>query len=196
MTTVKVPDVEELAKCRTCSASFQPTPRQRVKGDWLCPQCSRAYEASRRARRQPFVGDPYATGKNKRCSDCKHTKHCTEFYKSAHQWDGLDSRCKDCQRKRRKSPTGFANMAPAKMRALKQKWLTAHPDAALSGYRLRGQVRTGKVRRPSICANCGVSGYVEGHHENYSRPLDVTWLCRSCHKRRHHEMRVAVRREE
>jgi len=40
--------------------------------------------------------------------------------------------------------------------------------------------------RPKHCANCGrAAGKIEAHHENYTRPLDVVFLCPSCHRRRH-----------
>lgn len=29
---------------------------------------------------------------------------------------------------------------------------------------------------------------VHAHHEDYSRPLDVVWLCRCCHARRHFQL--------
>jgi hypothetical protein len=29
---------------------------------------------------------------------------------------------------------------------------------------------------------------VHAHHEDYSRPLDVTWLCQKCHVQRHVEL--------
>ena len=32
-----------------------------------------------------------------------------------------------------------------------------------------------------ICLFCGDKFSVQGHHENYSKPLDVLWLCRSHH---------------
>jgi hypothetical protein len=32
---------------------------------------------------------------------------------------------------------------------------------------------------------------VDAHHDDYARPLDVTWLCRRHHQQRHAEMRRA-----
>jgi len=35
------------------------------------------------------------------------------------------------------------------------------------------------------CSVCGSSLNIEAHHENYSKPLDVIWLCRKHHKELH-----------
>jgi hypothetical protein len=34
---------------------------------------------------------------------------------------------------------------------------------------------------PEPCFNCGSTNGVEAHHEDYSKPLDIVWLCRECH---------------
>ena len=40
---------------------------------------------------------------------------------------------------------------------------------------------------PASCSRCG-NPKAEAHHEDYSRPLDVVWLCRKCHAMRHAEL--------
>lgn len=35
------------------------------------------------------------------------------------------------------------------------------------------------------CVDCGISK-AQAHHEDYSKPLDVTWLCAVCHGKRHY----------
>ena len=42
-------------------------------------------------------------------------------------------------------------------------------------------------RKP--CEKCGNPKTV-AHHENYFEPLNITWLCYSCHLKRHHEIRT------
>jgi hypothetical protein len=39
------------------------------------------------------------------------------------------------------------------------------------------------VRQP--CEVCGTTRKIDAHHDDYSKPLEVRWLCRS-HHRQHH----------
>lgn len=57
----------------------------------------------------------------------------------------------------------------------------------------RGKVNkalaSGKLIKPNICSVCGENGTTEAHHEDYSKPLDVRWLCSACHKKLHRKWR-------
>jgi ribosomal protein S27AE len=48
-------------------------------------------------------------------------------------------------------------------------------------------IRDGKLK-VQPCERCGYGVGVCGHHEDYSRPLEVVWLCGLCHGRRHREI--------
>ena len=49
-------------------------------------------------------------------------------------------------------------------------------------------VKRGRLER-GPCARCAFTGKTDGHHFDYSRPLDVIWLCRACHAREHVALR-------
>ena len=53
-------------------------------------------------------------------------------------------------------------------------------------------VKSGRLVRPSACSQCGRSdSAIHGHHDDYSRPLDVRWLCTWCHGELHAEQAAA-----
>ena len=52
-------------------------------------------------------------------------------------------------------------------------------------YLIEQAVKIGFIVRPEECFECGIKCKPDGHHEDYSKPLEVIWLCRPCHKERH-----------
>ena len=42
-------------------------------------------------------------------------------------------------------------------------------------------LRDGRMSRPDCCSSCGCSCRPEAHHCDYTKPLEVMWLCKSCH---------------
>lgn len=84
--------------------------------------------------------------------------------------------------------------------AQKRKDRARHPDqvAEYSRYLRRTEIdrvrarqavadalRRGKLVRPAACERCGQIGRVVGHHHDYTRRLDVAWLCAICHQAVH-----------
>lgn len=45
--------------------------------------------------------------------------------------------------------------------------------------------RNGSLIAPDKCSVCGQGGRIIGHHHDYSQPLLLTWLCKSCHAYEH-----------
>ena len=46
-------------------------------------------------------------------------------------------------------------------------------------------IRDGKLERGEECFFCGSDANLQAHHEDYSHPIDVVWLCPSCHGKLH-----------
>lgn len=75
-------------------------------------------------------------------------------------------------------------------------WKARSPEKVRAHYCVRYAIRTGKLIRPLECTRChsvvcptrdGKSGF-HAHHKDYSKPLEVEWLCAFCHgnERRKH----------
>jgi hypothetical protein len=59
----------------------------------------------------------------------------------------------------------------------------ANPEKARAHQLVAAAVRSGRLVRPDVCVDgCGRAGRVQAHHFDYARPLDVDWLCKSCHE--------------
>lgn len=111
------------------------------------------------------------------------------------------AKCLTCKRE---SNRRWREANPDKHRASSRNWHAAHREEsrerasewkrrARYEYRerdpakqkareiVRGAIRAGKLVRPANCGRCGKEGKIEAHHEDYSKPLVVQWLCQLCH---------------
>jgi hypothetical protein len=56
-------------------------------------------------------------------------------------------------------------------------------------HRIEQLVDTGKIKKPKVCAYCKTKTpkhLLHGHHyRGYGFPLDVIWICHSCHAAEH-----------
>jgi len=55
---------------------------------------------------------------------------------------------------------------------------------------VKNAVKNGKLERLP-CLYCGAPE-TEAHHPDYSKPLDVQWLCRTCHMKQHEKQAGAT----
>ena len=59
-----------------------------------------------------------------------------------------------------------------------------HPMKRAAHLAVKAEVRSGRmIRKP--CEKCGSTARIHAHHDDYSRPLDVRWLC-PLHHNEHH----------
>ncbi len=151
----------------------------------------------------------------KRCASCGETKPLGDFYREAKARDGRHSYCKECSRARAReskpdperraatlrrwredNPERIAEHArkhrraapPEKAAAAARRHRARHPIKARARHALHKAVETGRIRKPTRCGGCSKpfeSHLLHGHHADYSKPLNVEWLCRACHLAEH-----------
>src|SRR5882757_3481614 len=118
---------------------------------------------------------------SKVCPDCK-----TEgvFYENRAHFGGLSTHCRPCTRERArvyaKTPAGKA-ITDKRTRAMRHKYR----EKVSARDKVKYAVRKGWVVKPTNCENCEQSKKLQAHHDDYSLPLSVRWLCDPCHKLTH-----------
>lgn len=126
------------------------------------------------------------------CTKCKNTKNIDDFYIGRKQ-------CKSCCIK---SSLSWKKKNPEKNRELARNWAKDNKDKATllnviqvgkwrgkfperykAHSKLNNSIRDKKISKGK-CRDCG-SKNVHAHHSDYSKPLDVIWLCPLHHKKIH-----------
>lgn len=63
-------------------------------------------------------------------------------------------------------------------------WYQKNKEKRRAHVVLHRAIKKGIIVRSSVCEKCNEQCKADGHHENYSKPLQVVWLCRKCHSRK------------
>jgi len=127
------------------------------------------------------------------CFKCNKIKSLNDFYIHSKMKDGHLGKCKECAKKdahelwikdleqnrekerdrfqrRKKNEKNFYK----KRNEYDKKWRT--PDKTKASNEVQR-----KLINPRICSLCGSIRSIEGHHMDYSKPLEVIWCCSVCH---------------
>lgn len=127
----------------------------------------------------------------KLCPQCGEHKAASAFGPTKTNRDGLACYCRGCARQRgRERYARNAEVCRSNQRLVRRMHPERVRDAARM-YKLRNPVATRATRKANYaisvgrllrepCERCGATRS-EAHHDDYSKPLDVRWLCRSCH---------------
>lgn len=140
----------------------------------------------------------------KTCRDCGREKPLSDFYRHAQMADGHLNKCKVCVKNRvaltyaRKVQTVEGRQAErARGRDKYQRlyrgkewaghgdatvrWQERNPQKRQAHTAVNNAVRDGRLVKPDNCESCRLSRPLHGHHDDYSKPLEVRWLCSPCH---------------
>ena len=133
----------------------------------------------------------------KKCFKCGSIKPIYEFYAHKEMVSGRLNKCKECAKKdvqlnykknreyyarhdehRNQDPTRKAYLNESSKRYKKR-----NPIIHKANYITGKAVKIGRLIK-ECCETCG-DIKTEAHHEDYSKPLDVNWLCRKHHLKLH-----------
>lgn len=57
----------------------------------------------------------------------------------------------------------------------------SHSPEVRARKRFYAAISLGRITRPNNCSVCGKQCKPHGHHDDYSKPYDVLWVCTKCH---------------
>lgn len=156
------------------------------------------------------------------CSKCKEQKSISKFYKCKTGADGHFNKCKECTKKdvrnnrkkridyyrsydreRNQSPIRFKQRAElikirrstskgkAKHNEQSRKWREQNKHKRRAYTKVWDAIRDRKLFQQP-CEICGKSK-ANAHHDDYSKPLEVRWLCHKHHMEHHKNEREILR---
>jgi len=146
------------------------------------------------------------------CKDCKEEKDINLFSKNNTYKSGYSSTCKACHAKKTREYRRTEKGRKAHLESLKKYQKTEAYKKSRKKYEMSEQGREKRrehaeqhrqrhpekkkcreitycaikkgdlIRKP--CEKCG-NKKVQAHHDDYSKPMDVRWLCVKCHNEHH-----------
>lgn len=179
--------------CRECGAARGSVDFVR-RANW-CVRCKNAYDLRRYHRGSgPRVcrgcartkGAEQFHGTHRTCKACKHAVATTPEAQAHHR---LVTRRSDARRreyKRARSRQRYAEHPELFREYIERAVRGSAKNQARRA--LTNAVRDGRVSKPDRCQRCRQETprhRLHGHHHDYTKPFDVTWLCSICHGREH-----------
>jgi hypothetical protein len=153
------------------------------------------------------------------CTQCGESKGETGFYKHPFSAGGRSTKCKECVKanvranrlkrleyyreydrqrtdvpKRVEARREYQKQNRGRIACIQKSWNAANPEKIKARTKVANAVRDGKLTKPEACERCQSTALrLHGHHEDYSKPLEVMWLCEPCHGKRHREINAERR---
>lgn len=118
------------------------------------------------------------------CNVCKELLPLEKFAIDKWRAGGRSLRCRNCHNVM--SRDWFSRNKEKRVQKT-SAWRSAHPNRNRAHKIVASALERGELKKPAACCRCGSSKAkrIDAHHDDYDKPLDVMWLCRSCHIARH-----------
>jgi hypothetical protein len=153
------------------------------------------------------------------CGGCSEHKQLAAFSRNISKRDGLSARCKECNNsynaeyakteagklarlKYNRTEGGKIMLRAAGLRysstergrslinANNSQWRQRNPEKVMAERVLNRAIKDGVIERMP-CEVCG-NPKSHGHHPDYTKPLEVIWLCAKHHAEEHMRLRDAA----
>lgn len=170
---------EKLKRCSRCG-KLKPITEFYTKGCW-CKKCyikysieywkehkehilvqKKKYRQSHREQIRKYDKEYYITYKEKRKRYYLNNKE--KLLKRMSDW--------------RKSPRGRLIIERYEQTPKRKRFQKVQKETRMA-------VARGDIVKPKLCELCEKERRLDSHHEDYSKPLQVVWLCGGCHGKRH-----------
>lgn len=96
----------------------------------------------------------------------------------------------ECPIKRAERLRRYRQERPDVNRAKNNAYRAANREKDLAHRAVENAIASGRLDRQP-CERCGTDALVHAHHDDYSKPLEVMWLCPTHHRERHRELKAA-----
>lgn len=135
----------------------------------------------------------------KTCNSCSTEKPVSDFGLRAASKDGLSAKCKECQKEYDKKRASAPHRVAARKAYIQteagkashnkstKKWVENNSSKRKAHIAAGNALRDGKLNRGEKCQLCDCSVNLDAHHDDYSKPLGIRWLCQTHHKQWHKE---------
>lgn len=159
-------------RCGDCDEvkSTSEFPRDRTKKDGLrrsCKLCSNKKSAVYRKKNAEKLS---AAASVYRSKNIEKIRERDAKYRRDHRADIIEGNAR------------YRKSTKAERAEYAVRYRRENPGKSSAHDAVRKAIAKGVMKRPDVCNKCDSSGCIEGHHPDYSRPLLVIWLCKSCHR--------------
>jgi ribosomal protein S27AE len=72
-----------------------------------------------------------------------------------------------------------------------RRYRAENPEKYAAHTAVGNAIRDGLLQKRPTCEQCHRGGRIEAHHDDYSKPLEVRWLCPPCHDEADKQRRAA-----
>ncbi len=118
------------------------------------------------------------------CSKCKRKNISLIKYSKGTRGNVQYYHCRDCNNERikayQKTPAG-----KIAFNRLQENMRIKYPEKIKARQLVRNAIVSGGIVKPNGCEICENNHRLAAHHSDYSKPLQVTWLCGTCHTNIH-----------